>query len=273
MQGGYRGGQTSATPSKQPGIRMHSRNREASRRRATLRRVRAYNPTMDEKESRIVEARLKLRERFLNRMKQTPGASDLRPLGHGPTNRHRMPKVPEGQTITSGWPVLDLGRQPNVPLSKWELIVDGAVEEPQHLSWMDFLALPQVKDTSDFHCVTTWSKMDVEWEGVQLATVIALARPKPEATHLMTHAYDGYTTNLPLEEALKDDVLLVHTAHGKPLPVEHGGPVRIITPQLYAWKGANGIHRIELPTRDRLGYWELRGYSDTAHPWRNDRYS
>src|SRR5207302_441673 len=128
---------------------------------ATLRRVRAYNPTMDEKESRIVEARLKLRERFLNRMKQTPGASDSR----------------------------------------------------------------------------------------------ALARPKPEATHLMTHAYDGYTTNLPLEEALKDDVLLVHTAQGKPLPVEHGGPVRIITPQLYAWKGAKWIHRIELLTRDRLGYW------------------
>ena len=235
--------------------------------------MRAYNRLMDEKESRIVGARLKLRQRFLDRMAQTPGASDSRPLGHGPTNRHGMPQVPEGQTITQGWPVLDLGRQPNVPLSKWEVIVDGAVEEPARLSWKDFLALPQVKDTSDFHCVTTWSKMDVEWEGVQLSTVIALARPKPEATHLMTHAYDGYTTNLPLEEALKDDVLLVHTAEGRPLPVEHGGPVRIITPQLYAWKGAKWIHRIELLTRDRLGYWELRGYSNSAHPWRNDRYS
>jgi DMSO/TMAO reductase YedYZ molybdopterin-dependent catalytic subunit len=236
--------------------------------------VRAYNPAMsDEKEGRIVEARLRLRDRFLERMKETPGAADARPLGHGPANRHGMPKVPEGQTVTRGWPVLDLGRQPNVPLSKWELIVDGAVEEPQKLAWKDFVALPQTKDVSDFHCVTTWSKMDVPWEGVQLSAVLALARPTAAATHVITHAYDGYTTNLPLEEALKDDVLLVHTAEGQPLPVEHGGPVRVITPQLYAWKGAKWIHRIEVLTRDRLGYWELRGYSNTAHPWRNDRYS
>jgi DMSO/TMAO reductase YedYZ molybdopterin-dependent catalytic subunit len=227
----------------------------------------------DDRESRIVEARMKLRQRFLDRMEGTPGAADERPLGSGTSNRHGMPKLPEGQTETQGWPVLDLGRQPSVPLEKWELLVDGAVEEPLKLSWNEFLALPQTKDTSDFHCVTTWSKMDVPWEGVQLSTVIALARPKPEASHVMTHAYDGYTTNLPLEEALKDDVLLVHTAEGQPLPAEHGGPVRIITPQLYAWKGAKWIHRIELLTRDKLGYWERRGYSNSAHPWRNDRYS
>jgi len=228
---------------------------------------------MDERESRIVEARMKLRERFQAKMKDTPAAADSRPLGRGPPNRHGMPKLPEGQTVTKGWPVLDLGKQPNVPISKWELIGDGAVEEPVRLSWKDFVVLPQVEDTSDFHCVTTWSKMDVRWEGVQLSTVLALARPTPSATHLMMHGYDGYTTNLPLEEALKDDVLLVHTAEGKPLPAEHGGPVRVITPQLYAWKGAKWIHRIELLTRDRLGFWELRGYSNTAHPWRNDRYS
>ena len=192
----------------------------------------------DDKESRIVEARLKLRERFLGRMKQTPSSIDSRPLGHGPQNRHGMPRVPEGQTITQGWPVLDLGRQPEVKLSQWELVVDGAVEEPLKLSWKQFLELPQHEDVSDFHCVTAWSKLDVPWEGVPLATLLALAKPKPDASHLLTHAYDGYTTNLPLEEALKDDVLLVHTAEKKPLPAAHGGPVRIITPQLYAWKGA-----------------------------------
>ncbi|MFN7130511.1 MAG: molybdopterin-dependent oxidoreductase, partial [Myxococcales bacterium] len=101
----------------------------------------------------------------------------------------------------------------------------------------------------------------------------ALARPKPEATHLFVTGYDGYTTNLPLEEALKDDVLLVHTADGQPLTREHGGPVRMITPQLYAWKGAKWVRRLEFLTRDRLGFWEERGYSNTAHPWRNDRYS
>jgi DMSO/TMAO reductase YedYZ molybdopterin-dependent catalytic subunit len=220
----------------------------------------------NEKEDRIVAARMKLRERYFAR----PSAP---PLGSGAPNRHGMPKLPPGQTLSKTWPVLDLGRQPDVQPSKWELIVDGAVEEPRRFSWKEFLELPQYQDTSDFHCVTTWSKMDVEWEGVQLATVLALARPRPEATHLLTYAYDGYTTNLPLEEALKDDVLLVHTAEGKPLPVEHGGPVRIITPQLYAWKGAKWIHRIEVLTRDKPGYWELRGYSNTADPWQDDRYS
>ncbi|HUJ27852.1 MAG TPA: sulfite oxidase-like oxidoreductase [Myxococcales bacterium] len=224
----------------------------------------------DDRESRIVEARMKLRERFQGRMQKT---ADDRPQGSGPPNREGMPKLPVGQTETSGWPVLDLGRQPSIDLEKWELVVDGAVEAPEKLAWADFRALPQTSDVSDFHCVTTWSKMDVPWEGVQLSTVIALARPLPQATHVMTHAYDGYTTNLPLEEALKDDVLLVHTAEGRPLPAEHGGPARVITPQLYAWKGAKWIHRIELLKGDKLGYWERRGYSNTAHPWRNDRYS
>jgi DMSO/TMAO reductase YedYZ molybdopterin-dependent catalytic subunit len=227
----------------------------------------------DERERRIVEARMKLRERFLDRMKNTPGEGDSKPLGHGPPNRHGMPKVPEGQTVTKGWPVLDLGRQPDIQLSRWELIVDGEVEEPQRFDWKQFMALPQVKDVSDFHCVTTWSKMDVPWEGVQMSTVIALAKPRPDASHVLMHSYDGYTTNIALEEALKDDVLLVHTAEGKALAPEHGGPVRVITPQLYAWKGAKWIHRIEILNRDVRGYWELRGYSNTAHPWRNDRYS
>ena len=108
---------------------------------------------------------------------------------------------------------------------------------------------------------------------MQLQTVAALVRPLSAATHLMTYAYDGYTTNLPLEEALKDDVLLVHRWNGEPLPVEHGGPLRMITPQLYAWKGAKWINRIEFLTEDRQGFWEVRGYSNSAHPWRDDRYS
>jgi DMSO/TMAO reductase YedYZ molybdopterin-dependent catalytic subunit len=227
----------------------------------------------DDQEQRIVEARMKLRERYLARMQASPSVADEKPMGSGTPNRHGMPRLPVGQYETEKWPVLDLGRHPKVDLEKWTLHVDGAVERPLTLNWQGFMALPQVDDVSDFHCVTTWSKMDVPWEGVQLSAVLALARPTPAATHLITHAYDGYTTNLPLEEALKDDVLLVHTAEGRPLPVEHGGPVRVITPQLYAWKGAKWIHRIEVLTRDRLGYWELRGYSNTAHPWRNDRYS
>lgn len=227
----------------------------------------------EEKTQRIVAARMRLRERFFERMKRTPSASDERPLGSGPPNRHGMPKLPVGQREVTSWPVLDLGAQPTVSTSQWMLQVDGAVEQPLKLTWEDFQKLPQVEDVSDFHCVTSWSLMDQRWKGVQFSTLAALARPLPSATHVMTYAYDGYTTNLPLEEALKDDVLLVHTVNGQPLPREHGGPVRIITPQLYAWKGAKWIKRIEFLTEDRKGFWELRGYSNTAHPWRDDRYS
>jgi len=227
----------------------------------------------EEKTQRIVAARMRLRDRFFERMKRTPSVSDERPQGSGPPNRHGMPKLPVGQRQVTSWPVLDLGAQPTIPTSRWSLQVDGAVEEPLTLSWDDFQKLPQVEDVSDFHCVTSWSLMDQRWKGVQFSTIAALVRPLPSAAHVMTYAYDGYTTNLPIEEALKDDVLLVHSVNGQPLPREHGGPVRIITPQLYAWKGAKWIKRIEFLTEDRKGFWELRGYSNTAHPWRDDRYS
>ncbi len=123
------------------------------------------------------------------------------------------------------------------------------------------------------HCVTAWSKLDMRWKGVRFSTLVALAEPLDSATHLMTYGADGYTTNLPLEEALKDDVLLVHTYDGAPLAHDHGGPVRMITPQLYAWKGAKWITGVRFLTQDARGFWEQRGYSRTAHPWRNDRYS
>jgi DMSO/TMAO reductase YedYZ molybdopterin-dependent catalytic subunit len=226
-----------------------------------------------DKLARIVEARMKLKARFEAEVGRTPSLSDGAPLGAGPPNRHGMPKLPPGQTPTEKWPVLDLGTKPVVAKANWELRVDGACQHPLRLSWDDFMALEQVRDTSDFHCVTTWSKMDVAWVGVRVADLIALAEPHEDARFVMCHAYDHYTTNLPLVECLKPDVLLVHSAEGRPLALEHGGPVRMITPQLYAWKGAKWIRRIELMREDKLGFWEERGYSSTAYPWREDRYS
>lgn len=228
---------------------------------------------MDDKKQRILDARMKLRERFLARMRATPAASDPRPQGTGPANRHGMPKLPVQQTETEKWPVLDLGIVPQLDPASWRLTIDGAVETALSLSWSDLLALPQVEDEQDFHCVTGWSRMDLRFGGVRLETALALAQPRPEATHVLLHAHDGYTTNLPLEEALKDDVLLAHTVDGAPLSTEHGGPCRVVTPQLYAWKGAKWIARIEVTAKNVRGFWEERGYSDTAHPWRNDRYS
>jgi DMSO/TMAO reductase YedYZ molybdopterin-dependent catalytic subunit len=227
----------------------------------------------DDKLSRIVEARMKLRERFLDKMEATPSLADGAPMGTGPTNRHGMPQLPPDQYETKKWPVLDLGVKPEIPTARWSLALDGAVKKPQKLTWDDFLALEQIEDTSDFHCVTKWSKMNLRWRGVRLADLIALAEPDDDARFVMCHGYDAYTVNLPLEEALKPDVMLAHTVDGAPLPVEHGGPCRVITPQLYAWKGAKWVKRIELMREDKLGFWEERGYSNSAYPWRNDRYS
>ncbi|MEO5889822.1 MAG: sulfite oxidase-like oxidoreductase [Ferruginibacter sp.] len=230
---------------------------------------------MDEpdKLKRVVEARMKLKSRFEEKIKLTPSVSDDKPMGSGAPNRHGMPVVPVGQTITTKWPVLDLGMQPAISLDKWRLTIDGAVENPVNLDWEDFLALPQSEDVSDFHCVTTWSKLNMKWKGVRLIDLAALVQPQDKASHIMCYGYDDYTTNVSLEEALKPDVLLVHTIDDKPLPKEHGGPVRMITPQLYAWKGSKWINRIEFMLNNKLGFWEKRGYSSTAYPWRNDRYS
>lgn len=226
-----------------------------------------------EKLDRIIEARMKLKARFEQQMANTPSMADDAPQGSGEINRHGMPVLPVGQTITYKWPVLDLGYHPDISHDRWRLTIDGAVENPVKLTWSEFLALPQTKDTSDFHCVTTWSKLNMPWKGVSLLDLAALVHPKEEATHVMCYGYDTYTTNLSLAEALKPDVLLAHTYEGQPLPKEHGGPCRMITPQLYAWKGAKWIKRIEFITQNKLGFWEERGYSDTAYPWRNDRYS
>lgn len=227
----------------------------------------------NEKLDKIVEARLKLKARFEDKMRQTPSVSDSKPMGTGPVNRHGMPQLPVGQIQTSKWPVLDLGFKPDIALSNWKLTIDGEVESPVELYWKDFMDLPQTRDTSDFHCVTTWSRMDVPWVGVRLADLAALVQPKSTVTHVLCYGYDKYTTNISIEEALKEDVLLVHTADNKPLEKDHGGPVRMITPQLYAWKGAKWINHIEFLNKNKLGFWELRGYSNTAYPWRNDRYS
>jgi DMSO/TMAO reductase YedYZ molybdopterin-dependent catalytic subunit len=191
-----------------------------------------------------------------------------------------MPKLPIGQRQVPNWPVLDLGDQPLVDTSEWQLAIDGLVEVPTTLDWKAFMALPQVDDTSDFHCVTTWSRMDNHWRGVRFVDLMAIAQPKPSAKFVFVTAYDQdygsgehYTTNLSLEDAMEPDVMLVHTWDGRPLPREHGGPVRMITPQLYAWKGAKWIRRITLMDTNKRGFWERRGYSNTAVPWFNDRYS
>ncbi len=204
----------------------------------------------------------------------------LEPTGSGPPNRHGMPQLPPGQRAVPNWPVLDLGDQPIIPKERWRLVIDGLVATELELGFDDLLTrFTAVEEESDFHCVTTWSRMNMRFAGVRLAEVLMAAVPRPEATHILVTAYDTdggsgepYTTNVPLADALEPDVLLVHGWEGKPLPREHGGPVRMVTPKLYAWKGAKWIRQITLLDHDAPGFWERRGYSNTALPWYEDRY-
>ena len=221
-----------------------------------------------ERRRRYIQRQVELNARTVNVRFQ-----DARPEGAGPPNRHGMPKLPVGQHVVKNWPVLDLGEQPDVPLDSWRLDVGGLVENPVTLTWDQFLALPQADDVSDFHCVTTWSRYDNHWS-VPFKTIAELVVPKEHARFVLCTGYDfepgtstPYTTNLSLARAVEDDVLLVHTWEGRPLPSEHGGPCRMITPKLYAWKGAKWIRKIDFLAEDQKGFWEIRGYSNTAEPW------
>ena len=230
----------------------------------------------------LVERRLKFieRQKELHKEAVDVDAAAQPVMGTGRPNRDGKPQLPVGQHVVRNWPVLDLGDVPDISTSEWRLEVGGLVHNPVTLTWADLLALPQVEDVSDFHCVTTWSRFDNHWKGVRFRTIAELVVPTPEVRFVSCTGYDHmpgtsipYTTNLPLARAVEEDVLLVHTWEEEPLPREHGGPVRMITPKLYAWKGTKWIHRIEFLAKDQRGFWELRGYSNTAEPWANDRYS
>lgn len=182
-------------------------------------------------------------------------------------------RVPPGQTLVNNFPILDTGYQPDVPLALWSLRIFGLVEKPFELNWQEFLALPQIYDTSDFHCVTRWSQLDMEWQGVRVHELLMRAKPKQNASFATIYGFDGYTTNLPLEALLDDDVLIAHAVFGKPLTREHGGPARMIVPKRYAWKGAKWVKAIELHEADRPGFWEVRGYHNEALPFEEQRFS
>jgi DMSO/TMAO reductase YedYZ molybdopterin-dependent catalytic subunit len=181
-------------------------------------------------------------------------------------------RLPPGQRLVQNWPVLDLGIKPKIAPESWRLTVDGLVASPLSWSWAEFQAQPQVQSVSDIHCVTAWSRYDNRWEGVSARHLLALAQPLPEARHIIFHAHDGYTTNLPLKAFDDEDVLLAAKWEGAPLTAEHGGPVRVVVPKLYFWKSAKWVKRLEFAAEDRKGFWEVRGYHNAADPWKEERY-
>jgi len=193
--------------------------------------------------------------------------------GHPRTLPRSHDRLPPGQHLVKNFPVLDLGVRPGIATDQWQLKIGGLVENPVTLDWQQFMALPQMSDVSDFHCVTTWSQYDMKFTGVAFVTLAEMVRPKPEAKFVLFRSYDGYSTNNPLDVCLDDDVLIAHSWNDQPLDEDHGGPARVIIPKRYAWKGAKFIHEIEFAVRDQKGFWEVRGYSNTADPWNEERFS
>jgi DMSO/TMAO reductase YedYZ molybdopterin-dependent catalytic subunit len=182
-------------------------------------------------------------------------------------------RIPPGQYLTEKFPVLHYGSVPRVDLATWDFRVYGEVDNPLRLTWAEFQALPRRTLMTDIHCVTRWSKLDTRWEGVAIQTILQLAQVRPATTHVVGHAEQGYTANLPLAVLDDDDVILADTYEGEPLTAEHGWPLRLIVPKRYFWKGPKWIRGLEFLTRDQPGFWERYGYHNDADPWKEERFA
>ena len=185
---------------------------------------------------------------------------------------HGNPAVPPGQAITEAFPVLTYGPTPRISREELHLRVFGRAKE-QAFSWAELLALPQTTIQRDFHCVTHWSKLAVNWTGVLTSDFVGELVHEPEATHVMLHAYGGYTTNLSLKDFLTEGCLLAVQLEQADIPVNHGGPLRMIVPHLYAWKSVKWLSGIEFMAGDKPGFWERNGYHLRGDPWAEERYS
>lgn len=182
-------------------------------------------------------------------------------------------RLPPGQSLTLDFPVLHYGPTPVVDLATWDLTVFGDVEQPLRWTWEEFTKLPTVTLTCDIHCVTRWSKFDTTWEGVRFRDFLALCKVKPTAKYVIAHCEYDYTTNVPLESMLDDDVLLAYKYDGKPLEQEHGFPLRTLVPKRYFWKSAKWLRGLEFSSKDKPGFWEQGGYHNEGDPFKEERFS
>jgi DMSO/TMAO reductase YedYZ molybdopterin-dependent catalytic subunit len=190
-----------------------------------------------------------------------------------PASDELAERIPPGQSVVDKFPVLSYGPTPRFNPRKWDFRVFGMVEEELRFSYEEFRALPLSRQRADFHCVTTWSKLDNLWEGVRVVELMTRVRLKPDARYVIVHCDGGYTTNLPLEEFVGEDVMLAWRHDGRDLEPDHGWPLRLVVPKLYGWKSAKWVRAIEFAFEDRRGFWEVRGYHNHADPWTEERYS
>ena len=181
-------------------------------------------------------------------------------------------RVPPGQHLAKGFPVLTYGDTPHVEIKDWTLRVWGLAQKVI-FTWDDLMAMPQADFTADFHCVTTWSKLDVQWRGVKVVDFMRQVEVDPKAVHIMEHCYGDYTTNISMDDFLREENFFAHTLFAEPLPAEHGGPLRLVVPHLYAWKSAKWLSGLEFLGQAELGFWERNGYHQRGEPWLEERYS
>jgi len=182
-------------------------------------------------------------------------------------------RVPPGQYVTQDFPVLSAGPTPHTPLPEWTFSIRQGGDTLKSWTWPEFQALSAQTVTVDIHCVTRWSKLDTTWEGVPIQKILELAQVRPSATHVVSHAEQGYTANLPLDVLDDEDVLLADTFGGQPLEAEHGYPLRLLVPKRYFWKSSKWIRGLEFLDHDQLGFWERYGYNNDADPWKEERFS
>ncbi|MBV8362082.1 MAG: sulfite oxidase-like oxidoreductase [Deltaproteobacteria bacterium] len=182
-------------------------------------------------------------------------------------------RLPPGQTLVTNFPVVSYGPTPRFNPAKWDFRLLGLVENPTRFSWDEFRKLPMHSQTSDFHCVTTWSRYDNRWEGVKVSDLMKLVTLKPEARYVFVLCDGGYTTNLQIDEFLDEDVMLAYRHDGRDLEPDHGWPLRLVVPKLYGWKSAKWVRAIEFRATERRGFWEVRGYHNHGDPWTEERYS
>jgi DMSO/TMAO reductase YedYZ molybdopterin-dependent catalytic subunit len=182
-------------------------------------------------------------------------------------------RLPPGQSLTLKWPVLHYGSVPRFDPAQWDFRVTGLVEKPLRLSWGEFNRLPKGQLTSDFHCVTRWSRFDNHWEGVPFREVLELVEPKSGAAYVLVHGEQGFTANVPLADLDRDNVLFATHHDGQPLSPDHGYPLRLVVPHLYAWKSVKWARGLEFLERDAPGFWEDNGYHMYGDPWKEQRFS
>ncbi len=185
----------------------------------------------------------------------------------------RKDRLPPGQHWSNKLHILDIAGPPDIDLSQYRFKLFGAVDKPTVLTWEDIQDLEKVKLIADFHCVTRWSCPDVEWVGFHVNELKKLVNIDENVKAVMVHSLDGYTTNIPIEYFFDDDVIFAYELNGRPIPADHGYPLRLVVPKLYAWKSAKFVSGVEFLLEDRPGFWEQRGYHMRGDPWKEERYS